>query len=151
MARPTKDQILAAPDVSAYRDLALGNVNLSGCIGCVDCANSKGCNNCVNVAASRYLERCSRASNSTHSTDCRFVDKCHHSTNCIGMTADRASKLYECNNCESCDNCAFCDNLKGAKNVVIGVQLTAAEFATVWTKIEAALAAEQAAEDASAG
>jgi hypothetical protein len=91
------------------------------CISCEECTNSTDCVNCYNV------------DNSDNCTSCKHLGNAHNCSSCNGYRDDlKCRKLYQCQQCLNCTRCMFVVGATDAKNVVMGIQLTAAEFDQVW-------------------
>jgi len=136
MAKPTLAQIQACASKAEVDALILNqadptNVGCSNitrctrcenCQSCTDCDNSTGCSNCVNC------DNCTNCKQSTNLNNCRDCQSCKGA----GDTPYRSSSLYQCTGCIECRRCIGEVDGRGLANRFCGVQLTVAQFDTVW-------------------
>jgi hypothetical protein len=155
MAKPTLAELLAATTKAQIDVLILDannatNTNCTGvmtrcknCDGCADCTDCNHLTTCANCIDSSNSLRCNNCVNSDSCVDCNYMvnaNTCYLSTNCSGPLGNRVTKLYLCRDCIECDRCIGEVGGRNLRNSVCGVQLTTAQFNTLWTLIAAAYA-----------
>jgi hypothetical protein len=109
-----------------------GNTACRKCAACTTCRNCERCVNCSGCDDSTWL------GSSVAPNGCHQCTNCHGSDPAIEGSA-RSVKLYGCNNLHRCSRCIFTDNIVGGRNLIYGVQVTAAMFDTAEALVRAQL------------
>lgn len=135
MSKPTKAQILAQTNLDGLLAIWDGNTNCTDCVNCKRCSNCTGCVACEECDGSTNCVSCINVDSSTECVGCQNLGNAHKCSNCRGYVMSgtaKTRKLYACVNCENCRRCMFITGMQNQENVVMYVQLTAAEFNQVW-------------------
>ena len=151
MRQPTRPEInaLLATGAATYDQLvALGveavvsddndaeTVDATGCVRCKKCVKCSGCRNCTSCI------NCSSCDDSTFLGGTDANNGCAYCSRCHGSKENRCVRLYYCAELLDCDRCLWTRNVVGGRNLIYGVQVSAAQFEAAEAIVKAHLAAQ---------